>query len=449
MTFPSDDPTGQGTKLIRPAGLLLLVYLFTFTLPEVSFPKSITVYKSEPIIKVCLSENRRSVTLRLEGKYRLLYQDVEISTLANSSITFSYSTEGTPLALLPGQRMEFYSPIEIAPDDSTEPSLSAGDPDGISFGSQTYPGGVEVVPESSASFRVINAVPLETYLRGVVPYELVNNLTPDELQACMAQAIAARNYAFFRMSNVDSFANGPRARGFDVYADTRDQVYSGISGYKPLADTAIALTKGMIVEYNDEPARCFFYSTCGGRTEAVQNVWQGQPPLPYLRSVSDIDSLTGEPFCIFNPNFYWSADFSGSQVNRMVRQNLALANPTYAGKNIHGDVVGVDVLNRFPSGRVDSLRISMDDGNKYYVRGDRIRYLFKTSNGALLKSDLFKLSVLTGYGGTIRRLILKGQGNGHGVGMCQWGALGMSKLGYSYSQILSHYYPGTVIKKVY
>ncbi len=308
---------------------------------------------------------------------------------------------------------------------------------------------MEIVPQNNGTFRLINTLPLETYLRGVVPNELVNNLKPDELQACMAQAIAARNYAFFRMSNIDSFANGPTSKGFDVYADTRDQVYSGIERYKSLADSAIEFTSGMIVEYDGQPARCFFHSTCGGHTESVQNVWQGQPALPYLQGVSDTDSATGEPFCIYNPNFYWTVNFSGRELTRLVKANLAAANPMYASKPVNGSVESVKVLNRYPSTRIDTLEITMDDGNTYYVRGDRTRYLFKTGDGVILRSSMFKLTLLRNYGGGIRKLIIKGQGNGHGVGMCQWGALGMSRLGYTYAQILEHYYPGTVIEKVY
>ena len=449
MIFRTEDPTGRGHSSRPPAGLLILTFLSLLLTVSTSFAGSIFIYTSEPDIRVCLAENRRTLTLHLEGNYRLNYQDVGIAVLANSSITFSFSSRGTPVASLPNQQIRFYSPITIEPVDSTEPAVASGDPVGVTYTSQTYPGKVEIVPESNGSFRLINSVPLETYLRGVVPNELVNNLRPDELQACMAQAVAARNYAFFRMSNVDSFANGPTAKGFDVYSDTRDQVYSGIERYKPLADSAIEFTSGMIVEYDGQPARCFFHSTCGGHTEDVQNVWQGQPALPYLQGVSDTDSATGEPFCIYNPHFYWTVSFSGRELTRLVKTNLGMANPMFASKPVKGDVASMKILDRFPSGRVDSVEIKMDTGDIYFVRGDRTRYLFKTDDLGILKSSMFKMTLLRNYGGNVRKIIIKGQGNGHGVGMCQWGALGMSRLGYTYKQILSHYYPGTVINKVY
>ncbi len=445
MSFPTEDPTGHR----NPAGLLLLTFLSILLAASTSFSRSIFVYTSEPNIRVCLTESRPSLTIHLGGNYRLTYQGIGIAVLENASISFRFSLQGTPVASLPNQQIEFFSPITIEPADTLGPMVTANAADGITFNYQTYPGKFEIIPENNGGFRLINSVPLETYLRGVVPNELVNNLRPDELQACMAQAIAARNYAFFRMSDVDSFANGPTSKGFDVYADTRDQVYSGIQRYKSLADSAIQFTSGMIVEYEGQPARCFFHSTCGGHTEEVQNVWQGQPALPYLQGVSDMDSATGEPFCIYNPRFYWTVSFSGHELNRLVRTNLGMANPMFASRPVKGNVDSIMILDRFPSTRVDSLEIKTDNDSVYYVRGDRTRYLFKTSIGGILRSSMFKITVFRNYGGNIRKIVIKGQGNGHGVGMCQWGALGMSRLGYSYKQILSHYYPGTVVKKVY
>ncbi len=448
MTFCPEDPTGPEVRLRPSAGVLLFTLIIAFAASP-SFARSITAYAHQPDIRVSLAENRKSLSLVIQGKCDLIYQDVRIASLTNTSISFHFTPQGSPVASLSDQKIDFYSPIELEPAGMLAPIISPSDPLGVMFNGETYPGTIEIMPESNGSFRVINRVPLETYLRGVVPNELINNLQPNELQACMAQAIAARNYAFFRMSNIDSFANDPASKGFDVYSDTRDQVYSGIEGYKPIADTAVELTRGMIVEYNGEPARCFFFSTCGGHTAAVQDVWQGQPALPYLQGVSDIDPATGEPFCIFNPNFYWSTSFTGRELTELVKRNLAMASPNYSGVTVDGNVMSLKILDRFKSGRVDLLEIKMDDGRVFCVRGDRTRYLFKRSDGSILKSSLFTIEILHKYGGGIARVILKGKGNGHGVGMCQWGALGMSRLGYTFRQILSHYYPGTVIKKVY
>ncbi|MCL4540451.1 MAG: SpoIID/LytB domain-containing protein [Bacteroidetes bacterium] len=420
---------------------LLIVLFFSIFLSVDSFGRPIFTYTSQPIIRVSLKGNLRTLSLHVDGTFKLKYQDISINQVENARLSFDFSDDGTPEAHLPNQELKFFSPITIEPLHAAITASDSSD-DGIRFSSQTYPGSMEIVPESDGTFRLLNIVPLETYLRGVVPNELVNHMTTNELQACMAQAIAARNFAFYRLTIRDSSQ-------FDVYSDTRDQVYSGKEKYQPLADSAVELTSGMIVEYDGQPARCFFHSTCGGHTENVRNVWQGQPSLPYLRGVSDTDSATGEPFCIDSPQFYWTTTFTGHELNRLVKTNLAFTNPTYAGKDVTGDVSDLEILDRFSSFRVDTLAVRMDNGDVYYVRGDRTRYLFRSKDGTILRSSMFKVKTERNYGGRINEITISGRGNGHGVGMCQWGALGMSKLGYSYLQILSHYYPGTVVKKVY
>lgn len=423
---------------------VLLFSVITFLLSAIVYSEPIAVYTSEPSIRVCLAEGVRTLSLRLSGRYSLVYQGVVVSKQADSSIRFYFSRDGMPVAALSNEELKFLSTIRINADSGMTAGL-----DGVTLGLQTYPGSFEVVPSGDGTYRFINIVPLETYLRGVVPNELINHLTSADLQACMAQAIAARNYAFFRMSNVDSTDRSITRIGFDVYADTRDQVYSGTQRYNSLADSAIEFTSGMIVEYNGEPARCFFHSTCGGYTEDVQHVWQGQPPQPYLEGVSDIDSSTGQPFCVYSPQYYWSVVYTDDDLNFMAKRNMALANPMYADKQILGRVASLTIVDRFKSFRVDTLEITMTNGDKYYVRGDRTRYFFKSSSGQILRSSLFRIAVARDARGSIRRITIKGQGSGHGVGMCQWGALGMSRLGYTYTRILAHYYPGTIVKKVY
>ena len=429
-------------KGISHLRLFFISVVLLFSTSDV-FPKPIFIYTSEPVIRVSLTENVKNLSLHTDGNFKLNYQGIEIAKVNNSDVSFSFSHDGTPVAALANQEIEFLSPIKIEQADSTvvAGTISAG-ADGIKFNYQTYPGSMEIIPENDGTFRLVNFVPLEKYLRGVVPNELVNNLTPDELQACMAQAIAARNFAFYKMSEEDSTE-------FDVYSDTRDQVYSGMEKYKSLADSAIKLTSGTIVEYNGQPARCFFHSTCGGHTENVQHIWQGQPSLPYLTGVSDVDSTTGQPFCIYSPQFYWTSTYTERELDKLLRANLGLANPTYTGIKVKSNVSELKVLDRFDSFRVDTLEIKMENGEVYYVRGDRTRYLFKSTDGALLRSSLFRITTERNDDGNIKKVVIKGQGSGHGVGMCQWGALGMSRLGYSYLQILSHYYPGTVVKKVY
>ncbi len=440
----------KGTRFLR---LFLISALLTF-LQSSSQCKPSFPYSAEPIVRANLADNAKDPVLFVYGNYKLTFRGYEVATISNEEILFTFSPNGMPIAKLPNQEIRFSALVRLEALDTIShadtlnsgtkdsAATSAPFPDRINFHLQTFPGSMEIFANRDGTFRIVNVVSLETYLRGVVPNELVSNLTPDEFHACMAQAIAARNYAFYKLANQDSTE-------FDIYSDTRDQVYSGIEKYRPIADSAIKLTSGMIVEYDGQPARCFFHSTCGGHTESVQNIWQGQPALPYLQGVSDIDSATGDPYCVYSPSFIWASTFSRFQLDEMLKENLAIANPTYALETLGSDVTDIQILDRFSSFRVDSLRIRTNNGDVYFVRGDRTRYFFKNPNGALLRSSFFKIKVSRDNRRRITNLVINGQGSGHGVGMCQWGAIGMSRLGFSYVQILKHYYPGTEIRKVY
>jgi stage II sporulation protein D len=121
---------------------------------------------------------------------------------------------------------------------------------------------------------VVNELPLERYLRGVVPWEMPSHWSPDALRA---QAVAARTYAL-ATRNADWT--------FDLYPDTRDQVYGGIRAEKPSTNRAVGATAGRILTWGGEPARTYYFSTSGGRTESSHDAFRS-PPIPYLRSVAD------------------------------------------------------------------------------------------------------------------------------------------------------------------
>jgi stage II sporulation protein D len=148
-----------------------------------------------------------------------------------------------------------------------------------------YRGVLEISP-SPSGLMAVNAVDLESYLRGVVPSESPASWPAEALKA---QAVAARTYALTTRKPVT---------GFDQYADTRSQVYDGISVEKPSTDAAIAATAGEVVTYQGKPVATYFFSTSGGQTENVENSFLGSEPLPWLRSVDD-------PYDDVSPRHRW------------------------------------------------------------------------------------------------------------------------------------------------
>jgi SpoIID/LytB domain protein len=143
-----------------------------------------------------------------------------------------------------------------------------------------YTGTTIAMAPAGASVRVlvgsrVQVLPLESYVRGVVSAEMPSSWP---LAALEAQAVASRTYA------LTAHAGGSR---FDVYADTRSQVYRGASAYTPETDAAVAATAGEVISYAGNPAITFFFASSGGRTETVENAFPGAAPEPWLRSVRD------------------------------------------------------------------------------------------------------------------------------------------------------------------
>jgi stage II sporulation protein D len=148
-----------------------------------------------------------------------------------------------------------------------------------------YRGALEFRP-GPQGLMAVNAVDLESYLRGVVPAESPASWPAEALKA---QAVAARTYAI---------ATRKPLTGFDQYPDTRSQVYDGVTAERPTSDAAIAATAGEVVTYNGEPVVTYFFSTSGGHTEDVENSFIGSSPQPWLRGVDD-------PYDDVSPKHRW------------------------------------------------------------------------------------------------------------------------------------------------
>ncbi|MFL6337126.1 MAG: SpoIID/LytB domain-containing protein [Pyrinomonadaceae bacterium] len=162
--------------------------------------------------------------------------------------------------------LDLRAPVVFAPAD---PELHP-----VRYNEKPYRGRLEVFANTKGTLTVVNVIPLEDYVRGVVPNELSPGGWP-ELEALKAQAVAARTYA---VSNLGRFA----AEGYDLTPDTRSQVYGGRSTEHPLTDRAVSETRGRILTYKGAPINALYTSTCGGRTEDGENIFGGAP-VAYLR----------------------------------------------------------------------------------------------------------------------------------------------------------------------
>jgi stage II sporulation protein D len=261
-----------------------------------------------------------------------------------------------------------------------------------------YLGNIEIW-KGEKGLYLINELPIEDYVRGVVLSEVADGW---EMEALKTQAVIARTYA---VKHIQKGTN----RLYNLTSSTLNQLYRGDNSDSRVS-SAVMQTRGEILTYNGEPIEAFYHSTCGGKTELPEEVFG--KAYPYLKSVSSDCSLSSY--------WVWQRRFS----IRKIEKKLGLSGL----KNIR-------ISSYTKTGRTKALTFITEKGTKVILSKDLRRLMgWKT-----LPSTWF----------TLRRkgntFILNGRGYGHGVGLCQWGAQQMAKDGKNYKEILSFYYPGTVI----
>jgi stage II sporulation protein D len=292
------------------------------------------------------------------------------------------------------------------------------------------------VTATDTGLLVINRVPVEDYLRGVVPLELGTRAVPDTA-ALQAQAIAARSYTYVRVPPGDR----PPDAGHHLTATVQHQVYGGVDAEHPVVDDAIAATSGLVLRHAGRVVDGPYSSSCGGRTAAPSEAWGTGRDEPYLTSVRDVDPRTGRPWCDLAPRHAWTATFDEPLLRAAVMRHLGARGASGSTAPV---LRSVAVERRSASGRVATLVVRTDRGS-VTLAGPDIRTVLRDARGALLASTFFDVDREAHRGDRVTGLTLRGLGNGHGVGMCQWGAIGRARAGQDVRTILRAYYPGTVV----
>jgi stage II sporulation protein D len=283
---------------------------------------------------------------------------------------------------------------------------------------------------------VVNRVRVEEYVAGVVGPE-IGARRADELQAVLAQAVVSRTFALRNRGRWEAF-------GFDAYADTRDQVYLGVAVETPQAWDAVRKTAGQVLTYDGAVIDAYFHSTCGFSTAGVDEGFATTRTRPYLRPVSD-ERGGGHYYCEISPRFRWREEWDGSRLRAILSRTLPNVRPL-SGDGLQR-ITDVSVSRKTRSGRVGELRIVFEHGD-IRIPGPEVRAVLRPDAERLLSSAAFQLTV-TKANGEVTRLAAAGAGSGHGVGMCQWGAIGRARVGQDYRKILTTYFPGTKIEKLY
>ncbi len=298
-----------------------------------------------------------------------------------------------------------------------------------------YRGRIHVIG-GPAGMTLVNRVGLESYVAGVVGPEM-GARRPNELAAVLAQTVVSRSFALKNRGRWESL-------GFDAYADVRDQVYNGVVAETPQVWDAVRRTTGQVLRYRGEIIEAYFHSTCGFRTAGVDEAFGTGRGRPYLRPVSDANGR-GHYFCDISPRFRWREEWDGPKLRAIFSRTLPALMPL-GGDGLQ-KITDVEVSRTTRSGRVGELRIVFERGDVRIAAAD-VRGVLRPESDRLLQSAAFQLTV-TKSGGQVSRLVAAGAGSGHGVGMCQWGAVGRARAGQDYRRILATYFPGTTLDRIY
>jgi len=302
----------------------------------------------------------------------------------------------------------------------------------IRIDSAPYRGVAEVIVEDTI-LSVVNAIYMEDYLKGVLPPEIGKH-GAEELEALKAQAVASRTYAFSR------FRRNP-ARRYDMVNEVADQVYTGMRGEDKWTNRAIDETRGEVLMSGGNLITAYYHSTCGGNTDNIEDVWDRQP-VSYLKGADD------DAYCTWSKFYSWSFEWGVSDLSTNIRKYLK------AKGRLNGDdefnIRDIKIVDRLSSGRIKILKI-VTEVDEYLLFKDQIRWaiLRPDREGAILPSTNFEVSLNRDNNGVLTSVVFEGFGNGHGVGMCQCGALGRARVGQTYRTILSTYYRNTKITNLY
>lgn len=299
--------------------------------------------------------------------------------------------------------------------------------------------GMFIIRPGYGKLVITNLQDIENYVAGVVPNEIGNNAPQEALKA---QAVAARTHAVSLL-----LYNRHSDDGYDLCNGTHCQVYKGNHLRGEEVDKAVLETKGVVMLYDNKIADGVYCSSCGGKTESNQNAWSGNP-IPYLQGVScypELDSLdlTLESDAVQCINTKISTSDMASWEKRSEMWDRTITRTQLAANSGVSGLQSLEVIKRGFSGRIIKLRL-IGDSTLLLDNEWKIRQQFGG-----LPSSFFYITNSKNHDGKTYSLPetinIKGKGSGHGVGLCQVGALQKARQGWNWDAILSHYYPGITL----
>lgn len=355
-----------------------------------------------PLIRIAIAKNIDCVVIKMSGRYQIsdpLTRKILEEDLGFGPTEVTRGVEGLRLGEreLSQQRIRFYAHRDV--------SVSVDNKE------RRYRGFIDVLLAKNGKLLIINQLEVEDYIKGVLYHE-VSNRWP--MEALKVQAVAARSYA---ITQIQASAK----RDFDVTNDIYSQVYGGRDSERYRTNMAVDATQGEILTVGNKVLPTYFHAACGGHTEDSAELWPKQT-WAALRGVACI-------YCRESPHYFWKRNIRLKDIqDKLNAKDYAI-----------GLIEDIAVTKRNSSDRIVALIITDRLGKQLTISGKDFREIVGPN---LIRSNNYFI-VMQGYYSDFI-----GKGWGHGVGMCQWGAQGMSTRGFTYDKILQYYYPGASITRL-
>ena len=440
------------------------------------FTNNILAAEKQPILRVGIFLNQTEANISGDGTFKIynLKSNNLISKEHNKIVKLLPHDKGIEVM---GKGV-YSGPVKIIPVGNTKIIVI------VNGQKYRYRGNIEIdIDKEHGKLNIINIIGIEEYLYGVLKKEISPRWPAEALKA---QAVAARTFAIFNMNKYID-------KGYNICASTNSQAYGGVNHEDPLTNKAVDETRGVIITYKGKPINAVYHSDSGGYTENSENVWGSF--LPYLRSVKSIFEEKVSP-----PHHTWTCSINEKDLSKKLQKQ---------GYNINS-VISIEPVKKSETGRISELAFIVDNNKVINMKANDFRSLMGAD---LIRSTLFNIKAVgkglniakdiedkeeiedeeeqkesmkeileQKKDWTIKELlelmkrnkeekeekkeekkltveimesnipltfIFSGSGNGHGVGMSQWGAYGMTLQGSRYQDILKYYYQGTNIVKKY
>ncbi len=352
------------------------------------------------IVRVAIVRDSRELVLAINGAYRL--RDMSNGHVIAHGLRLAESkVRLLDRGILIG--LDVYPVKSVVIEPAKDASITIDD--------RPFRGEVTIIRTPDNRITAVNNIDVEDYIKGVLYHEVYHHWP---MEALKAQAVAARTYALYSIN--------PSGKDYDVTNDIYSQVYGGRDSERYRTDLAVDRTRGEILTYNGQIIPAYFHATCGGMTEDARELWN-VPDIPPLRGVPC-------PFCKNSPHMHWKENFRLKDIQDILNRH---------GYKI-GTIKDISIVDRDRSERINYLKITPTQGPELLIKGKDFREVMGPN---VVKSNDYEI-VMKGYYAD-----LIGKGWGHGVGMCQWGALGMAQQQFTYQQILAYYYPRSELINYY